>query len=429
MRSPTLTPREKPYLGSKGEPEEMFDLDMRRGYRTRGVISAPDWLASIGSMRFRISPALGTVLVVMAVAASFGPLAMAQDLQTATEEMENAARRAEVASGLVDEAVANRAEIEAQLADSIAKANDLAAALSVVGASLDRLADRVGLADAELAGIQTQIEVQAVDAYMTALSSPSLSLVGTGSVEHALVVSTVVEDVVSSGRAKAGELFIKRRSLEELQQVYLSQLEEYTSLQDQVNVEVDRLVALYDEADASVADLVRRSRQADAEYRATLTTVELARVRVEESDRQESRSPTTTTTPPGTTTPSTTSPPAPTTTSGGSGGGPWNHPSQVERWRPLVAEFFPAHRVEEALAIIDCESKGDPDAYNPYSGASGLFQFLPSTWASTAPKAGYSEASVFDPEANIATAAWLASRYQELGQDYWRAWSCRRILN
>ena len=78
---------------------------------------------------------------------------------------------------------------------------------------------------------------------------------------------------------------------------------------------------------------------------------------------------------------------------------------------------------------MDCESNGDPNAYNPYSGASGLFQFLPSTWASTAPKAGYAGASVFDPEANTASAAWLGSRYEELGEYFWQAWSCRRVLN
>lgn len=378
-------------------------------------------------MRFRIPPNLTAVLVAVALAGATGQAALAQDIADAEDQLQSAARRAEVATGLVDEAVTNRAEIEAQLADSIAKANDLAAALSVVGASLDRLTDRVGMADVELAGIQTQIEDQAVDAYMTVLASPSLSLVGTGSVEEALVVSTVVEDVVGSGRAKADELFIKRRSLEELQRVYLSQLEEYTNLQEQVNAEVDHLVALYEQADAAVADMVRNSRAADAEYRSAMTAVQLAKARSDENDRQQSRNPTTTTSPPGPTTPPTTSPPTPTTTVGG-GGGPWHHPPDVERWRSLVAEFFPADRVEEALAIINCESNGDPNAYNPYSGASGLFQFLPSTWASTAPKAGYPEASVFDPEANVASAAWLANRYQELGEYYWRPWSCRRVL-
>jgi hypothetical protein len=57
-----------------------------------------------------------------------------------------------------------------------------------------------------------------------------------------------------------------------------------------------------------------------------------------------------------------------------------------------------------------------------------LFQFLPSTWASAAPKAGFPDAGPFDPEANIGTAAWLANRYQELGMSYWQPWSCRRVL-
>ncbi len=59
--------------------------------------------------------------------------------------------------------------------------------------------------------------------------------------------------------------------------------------------------------------------------------------------------------------------------------------------------------VEPALRVIQCESLGDPEAYNPYSGASGLFQFLPGTWAVIAPKAGFDGVSVFDPEANIGT--------------------------
>lgn len=31
--------------------------------------------------------------------------------------------------------------------------------------------------------------------------------------------------------------------------------------------------------------------------------------------------------------------------------------------------------------IVQAESGGDPTAVNPSSGAGGLFQFLPSTWA------------------------------------------------
>lgn len=47
--------------------------------------------------------------------------------------------------------------------------------------------------------------------------------------------------------------------------------------------------------------------------------------------------------------------------------------SGVERWRPLVAKYFPASAVDEALYIISQESKGDPAA-GSYNGCYGLFQ-------------------------------------------------------
>jgi hypothetical protein len=353
--------------------------------------------------------------------------ASAQSIDQAEDEAAAAQRDAETATGLVDEAVADRESIETQLATSISRANDLAASLSQIGASMDRLAGQLGFADAELAGIKAEIEIQAVDAYMSVLASPSLSLMGSGTVEEALVASTVVEDVVSDNRAHVDELYVKRRTLEELQALYLAQQEEYAAIQAEVDAEVEHLAALYEAADAAVGRAVREAQAADAAYREALGAVDLAKARAAEQDRQDNRGTTTTTTSPGTTT--TTSPQStPPTTSAPPSTTPTSFPPHIEQWRGLVSQFFPASRVNEALAIIRCESNGDPDAYNPYSGAAGLFQFLPSTWATTSPNAGYGGASVFDPEANVATAAWLANRYQQLGQYYWQAWSCRRVL-
>lgn len=63
------------------------------------------------------------------------------------------------------------------------------------------------------------------------------------------------------------------------------------------------------------------------------------------------------------------------------------HSYGVERWRALVSRYpWP---VEKVLSIMQCESKGDPNAYNPRSGATGLLQILHGP---------------FDPEANIALA-------------------------
>ena len=398
-------------------------------------------------MRFvRPLTALLGVSLVLSFVSTGGPLALAQSEEDARSEAVEAKQRANAASGLVDEAVANRDDIERQLADSIARMNELAAQLSTVGANLDRVAAQVGYADVELAGIKADIEHQAVDAYMTVVASPSVSLVNSENVEKALVASSVVEDVVADGRLTVGELFAKRKSLESLKETFLADQEEYLDIQAQVDAEVDNYTALYEQADAGVAAAIREAEAAEREYLAALSAVEIAQAKEQERQRQENRngggSTTTTTngsggggtpsTSPSSSSPTTTpvtSPPTTDPPSTGGGGGPWNHPPQVEHWRGLVAQYFPANRVEEALAVLDCESNGDPSASNPYSGAGGLYQFLPSTWSTTAPNAGFPGASVFDPEANIGSAAWLGSRYQALGYDFWHPWNCKRVLS
>jgi hypothetical protein len=55
-----------------------------------------------------------------------------------------------------------------------------------------------------------------------------------------------------------------------------------------------------------------------------------------------------------------------------------------------------------------------PAAYEPSTGASGLLQFLSSTWRRT-PFASF---SVFDPVANALAAAQIVAR------EGWRQWSC-----
>jgi hypothetical protein len=124
---------------------------------------------------------------------------------------------------------------------------------------------------------------------------------------------------------------------------------------------------------------------------------------------------TTTTLPPTTTT---TAVPTTTTTAPPQAEPP---PAGVEQWRGLVEAHWPAAIVDDALWVIDCESGGDPNAYNPASGASGLFQFVPSTWLSASEEAGWGGADVFDPEPNIAVAAWLYAAYETP----WASWSCK----
>lgn len=340
---------------------------------------------------------------------------LAQNADDEEEAAEDARRRAEVADGLVDDATAARAGLEEDLAAAIAKVNELTARLSIVGAEVDRIGEQLDFAGVELAGIQDQIETQAVDAYMTVVGSPSVSLVNTDTVEEALVASNAVGNVVVYGNEQVDTLFIKRRNLEELQQTWGDRQEEYRRLQEQVQAEVDRLADLYAEADAAVAAAIRESEQADAQYREALTAVDLARAAAAERVRQREREMAATAT-------------TGTTSGNTDGDRTWDHPPNVERWRPLVEKYFPADRVEEALRIIRCESHGNPDAYNTYSGAGGLFQFVPSTWISSSPRAGFPGASPFDPEANVGSAAWLGKRFESLGLYFWGAWSCRRAV-
>ena len=136
---------------------------------------------------------------------------------------------------------------------------------------------------------------------------------------------------------------------------------------------------------------------------------------------------TTTTTKPPTTT--TTQPSATTTTSAGSQWSPlWPADAggrrNVEAWRSLVAQYWPADLVDCALNIIDAESEGDPRAYNSRSGAEGLFQHLSKYWKGRAAAAGFRDAdglyaTPYNAEANIA-AAWLIAK----GSNPWhRPWT------
>ena len=95
---------------------------------------------------------------------------------------------------------------------------------------------------------------------------------------------------------------------------------------------------------------------------------------------------------------------------------PTSFPLSVEQWRPLVEAFFSPSDVTWALRVISCESNGDPNADNPRSTASGLFQHLATYWGERSTKAGWGGSSIWDPEANIAVAAWL---YYNGGPGHW----------
>ena len=97
----------------------------------------------------------------------------------------------------------------------------------------------------------------------------------------------------------------------------------------------------------------------------------------------------------------------------------------VERWRDdvvaaIAAYGGPVSDVDLFLTIMHRESRGQPEATNPTSGAAGLMQHMPQYWDQRAISAGYAGASPYDPIANINVSAWLL--YQATGGG-WGHWS------
>jgi hypothetical protein len=85
-------------------------------------------------------------------------------------------------------------------------------------------------------------------------------------------------------------------------------------------------------------------------------------------------------------------------------GDPFVYLRAVGELPPLAVGGGPSSR---AACIVRFESRGNPNAVNRSSGASGLGQFLPSTWRTT--PQGRAGLSVFDPAANLAAIEWMLS--------------------
>jgi hypothetical protein len=92
-----------------------------------------------------------------------------------------------------------------------------------------------------------------------------------------------------------------------------------------------------------------------------------------------------------------------------------NHPPPPDYIAKIISDAFsplgPA-AVQWAFNVAYCESRYHPNSINTSSGASGLFQFMPGTWAGSP----WHAQSPFDPVANAQAAAWL---YHTYGPQRW----------
>ncbi len=87
-----------------------------------------------------------------------------------------------------------------------------------------------------------------------------------------------------------------------------------------------------------------------------------------------------------------------------------NHPPPPDYIAKIIYDAFSplgTRAVQWAINVAYCESRYHPNSVNSDSGATGLFQFMASTWSGTP----WASQSRLDPVANATAAAWLYNRY------------------
>lgn len=362
----------------------------------------------------RVAPALSlaTALLLTTVGSS---LARAQtDPDTAEQQRDEAYR-------IVGERVADRDRVESRLAEALFAYQQAAEDLSTASSRLARVEEKLVAARARATELTVILQTTALNAYVDAVGGASgLFLAGTRA-DGFLVASQVLENVQGTTREEIDQITAIHNELARLEVDYSAERDEIADLTATLAAKNAELQELFASADAAVAAAYQEALTAESAYRAALSAAEAARSAREAEERKAAAAQS-----PAPTTPGTTQPPS----NGGTTppGGTIKIRAATEAWRPIVAAHFPAARVEEALVIIQCESGGDPGIVNPYSGAAGLFQFMPGTWAAASVSAGVGGRSVFDGEANIIAAAWLSGYYASRGYSPWQPWACRRYL-
>ncbi len=233
-----------------------------------------------------------------------------------------------------------------------------------------------------VAELRYTAEERAVTAYMNGTVS-----IGMWSVADFAQSALLAEAVASSRRADSRaleELVAERGRLVALRASYADEQIRLEHLREDLDTRKRALEDLFIRFDARLAAAAHDLAGADARYRAALSDLEEARRRRAAL-------------------------------------------AGVESWRSLVERFFPPDLVEQALSVMHCESRGNPDATHPGSGATGLFQFLEGTWAFASAGAGFAGASRYDAEANVAAAAWLVDYSIRTGhpRGAWGHWVCQ----
>ena len=300
-------------------------------------------------------------------------------------EVDRAEQRSDAADRAAADAATDRIAAQAALVEGLDTYEAVNRELEALGLELaDQRVELVELEDG-VRRLRRQAQEVAVAAYMS--GGDLDSSFGTDLGYQALVARHLAAAASDFNRGRLEDLAASRTELNARRAAFDREEDRVRELRTEVEASVQALDRLFDDAGYRLDDAIAAVAEADRRYR-------LEVVRFEEEERRLAAL-----------------------------GG-------VARWRPLVERYFPAHLVTDALRIMHCESRGNPDATNPTSDAAGLFQFLAGTWAFASVQAGFAGASRYDSEANVASAAWLVDFSIRTNHPYgtWGRWECRFVL-
>ncbi len=302
-------------------------------------------------------------------------------------QVDDAEARSSTARRELDDAVAARDDAEAHLALALADYEAANAELERLVFATAELEGRVVAQETRTRELRRRVERLVVAAYITGRPDPVATTFDIAPGPERVMVEQVAAAQSTRAGAELEGLGEARAALSELRRRYDDDRAREAELRAGITARAAILGGLLDTTDAGVAGALDAVAAADRAYQDALTAYE------EEQRRLAAL------------------------------GG-------VLRWRPLVEQYFPPERVTEALRVMHCESRGNPDARHPASDASGLFQFLAGTWAFASPRAGFPGASRFDPEANVASAAWLVEYSIRTNHRWgpWGRWTCRSAV-
>lgn len=337
-------------------------------------------------MRFRhLVPLLLAGFLLPLVIPGGLPEAGAQtEVDRAEEAVDLAAADRAAAAAIVEAWATRRGTVQDQVVATLFSLEQTNDELESVAFEVFDLREAIFDTEARVRSLRETTEARAVEAYMNGATPGALSIWAASTFEQTALLEETAASARRADSTKLASLATERAQLAVLQEGYEQKQQRLIILREDIIREGHTLQDLFADIDAEYVTAYEGLHKADTAFQQAVNEAEAA-------ERRRAAL------------------------------------AGVETWRPLVEQYFPGDRVEEALRVMRCESGGNPDAVHAESDASGLFQFLAGTWTFASIRSGFPGASRFDAEANVAAASWLVAYSIRTAhpRGAWGHWVCQ----